>query len=67
MSDQSHPDYCEGFFDAMGDTPIFDDCTSEYRAGWEAAMRSRDILRKAGFDQNGSDFSAVMLVKDLKP
>jgi hypothetical protein len=56
---QQHPAYCEGFFEAMGDTPIHDDCLPEYRAGWEAAMRSRDILRGAGFTQNGCDFTAA--------
>jgi hypothetical protein len=57
MNIQQHPGYCEGFFDAMGDTPIFDDCSPEYQAGWDAAMRSRDILRNAGFTQSGSNFA----------
>ena len=61
MTVQQHPDYSVGFFDAMGDTPIFDDCTPEYRAGWDAAMRSREILRGAGFNDNGAgEFTASL-------
>lgn len=63
MGIQSHPAYSEGFFDAMGDTPIFDDCSAEYRAGWEAAMRSRDIFRTAGFEQHGGEFTAKAILR----
>jgi hypothetical protein len=58
MSIQQHPHYHEGFFDACADTPIFDDCTAEYRAGWEAAMISKEIFRNAGFEDRGSEFVA---------
>lgn len=56
MSIQQHPDYHAGFFDALDSTPIFDDCTPEYRSGWEAAMRSKEIFRKAGFEDRGREF-----------
>ncbi|WP_398473605.1 hypothetical protein [Tardiphaga sp.] len=58
MVDQSHPYYHEGFFDALDNTPIHDDADPIYRAGWEAAMRSKDIFRNAGFSQDGRSFSA---------
>jgi hypothetical protein len=59
MSIQQHPDYHQGFFDALDDTPIHDDCTPEYRAGWEAAMRSKEIFRNAGFEDKGREFAAA--------
>lgn len=58
MSIQQTPGYHQGFFDALDDTPIFDDCTPEYRAGWEAAMHSKEIFRKAGLEDEGRSFSA---------
>lgn len=57
MSIQQHPHYHEGFFDALDSTPIFDDATPEYRAGWEAAWRSKEIFMNAGFGDNGRSFS----------
>lgn len=62
MSIQQHPDYHDGFFDALDDTPIHGDCTPEYRAGWDAAMRSRGILRSAGFEDKGREFSVTASV-----
>lgn len=62
MSIQQHPGYHEGFFDALDGDPIFDDCTPEYRAGWEAAWRSKEIFRAAGFDDNGRSFSTTLTV-----
>lgn len=59
MSVQQHPDYHTGFFDALDFTPIFDDCSPEYRAGWEAAMRSKRIFRDAGFEDKGREFVAT--------
>lgn len=57
MNIKQHPHYHEGFFDALDGEPIFDDATSEYRAGWEAAWESKRIFEKAGFKKNGRDFS----------
>lgn len=63
---QQTPGYHEGFFDALDNTPIFDDCTPEYRAGWEAAMRSREILRSTGFKDNGRGFTATATIRQGK-
>jgi hypothetical protein len=63
MSIQQHPHYHEGFFDACDNTPIFDDCTPEYRAGWEAAMRSKEIFRNAGFENRGREFVATGTIR----
>lgn len=57
MSAQQHPDYYDGFFDALDSAPIQDDCSPEYRAGWEAARRSKEIFRNAGFEDNGREFT----------
>jgi hypothetical protein len=55
MSIQQHPDYHEGFFDAVDGEPLFEgECTPEYAAGWRAWWNCRDIL--ASFD--GGDLPA---------
>lgn len=59
MNIRQTPGYHEGFFDALDapkDAPIFD-ATPGYRAGWEAAMRSREIFRNAGFEDKGREFT----------
>jgi hypothetical protein len=63
---QQHPHYHEGFSDALDDTPIHDDCTPEYRAGWEAAMRSREIFRNAGLEDKGREFTLTATLRQGK-
>jgi hypothetical protein len=60
---KSHPSYSEGFFDAMNSNLMSEDCSPEYRAGWEAATRSIDSLRKAGFERDGDGFTLTMVLK----
>lgn len=62
MTIQQHPHYHEGFFDALDSTPIFDDCTPEYRAGWEAAWRAKEIFRNAGLEDKGREFTASVAI-----
>ena len=63
MSIQAHPHYHEGYFDAMSGDPIFDDCTPEYRAGWEAAWQAKEIFANAGLKNEGGSFSASGTIK----
>lgn len=58
MSIQQHPHYHEGFFGALAGDPLFDDHTPEYKAGWEAAWRSKEIFEAAGFKQTAQIFQA---------
>lgn len=60
---QQHPHYHEGFFDALDDTPIHDDCSPEYRVGWEAAIRSREIFRNAGLEDKGREFTLTTTLR----
>lgn len=50
---KNHPDYASGYWDAMDGVPILDDATSEYRAGWEAADRTKALLESHGFTKTG--------------
>jgi hypothetical protein len=43
----SHPAYFEGFYDALDFTPLFNDATEEYAAGWHAAWRCKELLSAA--------------------
>lgn len=47
---QEHPDYHEGFFDAIDFEPLFDgECSREYEAGWRAYWEVHDILNDEDF------------------
>jgi hypothetical protein len=59
MVDQAHPDYHEGFFDGLDGDPMPAEASPEYQEGWNAAHRSKLILKDAGFSHNGHSFSAV--------
>lgn len=48
---RDHPEYSEGFFDALSGEPIFDDATDPYRAGWEAYWVCCEIFERNGFKQ----------------
>ena len=51
MSIQQHPDYHEGFFDALDGEPLFkDDCSSNYMAGWLALHECRTMFDRAWED-----------------
>lgn len=52
---QEHPDYAEGYYDAIATEPLFPGASEGYEAGWRAAHEAMDILRDAGFsrDRNG--------------
>lgn len=50
MRIQAHPHYAEGFWDATQGEPLFPDASPEYRAGWEALWKCKEILA-AGFDR----------------
>jgi len=44
-----HPDYCDGFFDAIDGEPLFDDSSAEYAAGWYAWWEVKDVVDSPGF------------------
>lgn len=46
---QAHPDYHDGFFDAMDLEPLFDDAKTEYSAGWKAYWEIHAMLRQPDF------------------
>lgn len=46
---QQHPDYHDGFFDALDTIPIDVTRSAEYRAGWFAYWRVHDELDKPDF------------------
>lgn len=47
MTIQQHPDYHDGFFDALNGEPIWElECTPEYAAGWWAYWTARDALEQ---------------------
>jgi rubrerythrin len=50
---QEHPDYGFGFYDARDGEPLFDDASVEYEAGWRAFYKCRDIMKRAGFSDDG--------------
>lgn len=64
MSDriQSHPAYADGYWAAMEGEPIWtDECTPEYRAGWEAAWRAKEILSGSGMTETApGEFSTTI-------
>jgi len=43
-----HPDYADGYWEAMEGEPLFADASEEYRAGWQAAWRARKMLTGGG-------------------
>ena len=48
MSIHQHPDYHKGFYDGQSREPIWlDQCTPEYRAGWEAYWQCHRIAVQA--------------------
>lgn len=50
MTLQEHPDYHEGFFDALEGEPLFEgECTKEYEAGWRAWWDVHAIVNDPGF------------------
>lgn len=49
--DKSHPDYSEGYFDALGGGPLRDGHSESYAAGWREAHRAMGILKDAGFQR----------------
>jgi hypothetical protein len=56
MTEQQHPDYHEGFFDALDGEPLFEDeCTRPYMAGWLAAHECRSY-----FDRQWEDVPAEL-------
>ncbi len=53
----SHPDYKQGYEDAMDGKPLPDISSSAYKAGWQARKRFADIMTKAGFvERDGNWF-----------
>lgn len=49
MSIQQHPAYHEGFFDALDGEPLFEnECAPEYKAGWLAYWKCKDLLADPG-------------------
>lgn len=45
MTEQHHPDYHKGFYDAQDGAPVYiEQCTSEYVAGWYAYWNVRAAL-----------------------
>ena len=55
MSIQHHPDYHDGFFDALDGEPLFDDSSHEYAVGWLAAHECRSY-----FDRQWEDVPAEL-------
>lgn len=48
VSIQQHPDYHEGFFDALDGEPLFEEeVTQEYLAGWIAYYECRSYFDRA--------------------
>lgn len=48
---QEHPDYAEGYYDAVDTEPLFPGASEAYEAGWRAAHEAMDMLRNAGFSR----------------
>lgn len=49
---QQHPDYHEGFFDAVDGEPLLEaDASAEYIAGWRAYWQIRELLGAPDFPE----------------
>lgn len=48
---QEHPDYADGYYEAMGGEALFPGASEAYEAGWRAAHDAMDMLRNAGFSR----------------
>jgi hypothetical protein len=58
-----HPAYSDGFFDAQEGWPLPVDSAPEYRAGWEAYQRCRQIATDAGLSETGKgQFTAKLTI-----
>ena len=55
----SHPDYKQGYEDAMDGKPLPDISSSTYKVGWQARKDLASLLAKAGFvERDGNWFPA---------
>ncbi|CAN7303452.1 hypothetical protein LJR164_001582 [Phenylobacterium sp. LjRoot164] len=63
---QEHPDYAEGYYDALDMEPLFaNEATAAYQAGWRAAWECKQILADAWFQQHGPrQFSKTTIIGD---
>lgn len=60
---KSHPDYSDGYFDALDGADMAKD-TEPYKAGWKAANDARRMLLESGFEeQPGGRFTKTMVVR----
>ena len=57
MSDiRQHPNFHQGFYDAMKGEPLFDDADSIYAKGWRSYWVAKEMLAELKKrDTNGSD------------
>ena len=65
----AHPDYADGYWEAMEGEPLFADASEEYRAGWQAAWRAKTILTGGGMIEVApGEFSmALSLTREPQP
>lgn len=50
---KEHPEYADGWFDALKGRALPEAPTAPYRQGWDNGAAAREMMRKNGFRQDG--------------
>ncbi len=60
----SHPDYKQGYEDAVDGKPLPDISSSAYKAGWQARTDFADLLTRSGFVERDGNWIPARDVRD---
>ena len=60
----THPDYKQGYEDAVDGKPLPDISSSAYKAGWQARTDFADLLARSGFVERDGNWIPARDVRD---